>query len=88
MNVWITEQAAAARIDDLRRAASADLLTRDLEGRPWRRRGHAAPGRVVGELLLRAGTRLAGDERARQLVGSGGVDAGSRSTVTAIHEGC
>jgi hypothetical protein len=60
MNAWITEQAAAARMDDLRRVASADRLARDVEGRAWRSRGHAAPGRVVGELLLRAGTRLAG----------------------------
>jgi len=86
MNAWITEQAAAARMDDLRRAASADRLARDLEGRARRSRGHAAPGRVFGELLVRAGTRLAGDERARQLVGFGGVDASARSTVTAVHD--
>jgi hypothetical protein len=77
MNGWITEQASNARIDDLRRTASEDRLARELPGRAWRWQRHAAPGRAVGELLLRAGTRLAGDDRARQLVGLRGMDAGS-----------
>ncbi len=80
MNVWITEQASTARVDDLRRIASADRLARDLDGRAWRPRRHATPGRAVGVLLLRAGARLAGDDRARQLVGLGGMDAGSAGT--------
>ena len=79
MNVWITEQASTARIDDLRRIASADRLARELEGRAWRPRGHAALGRIVGEWLLRVGTRLAGDDRARQLVGLGGAEPARRA---------
>jgi hypothetical protein len=86
MNPWITQQASTARIDDLRRTAGADRLARDLEGRARGPHEHAALGPIVGELLVRVGTRLAGDDRARQLAGLCGVEAGSMRSVAAVHD--
>lgn len=61
MSPWIAQQASDARIDDLRRVAAIDRLAQEIGSSGRRFREHPGAARVAGELLVRAGRRLAGE---------------------------
>ncbi|HYA00966.1 MAG TPA: hypothetical protein VEK76_11530 [Candidatus Binatia bacterium] len=70
MSSWITLMIADFRLDEAVRAAERRRLIREArsadagEGEA----GVPAPVRIAGELLLRAGSRLVGPDRARAIV--------------------
>ncbi|MGD0833298.1 MAG: hypothetical protein ABSA40_02590 [Candidatus Dormibacteria bacterium] len=60
MNPWIAQAASGARIHDLQHDADIDRIARQVRVDRRRNHEHAAMTRVAGEILLRAGRRLAG----------------------------
>jgi hypothetical protein len=75
MNAWITQQASVARADDLRHAAAIDRLAQEIGAGDRRRGEHPVVARMTGEILLRAGRRLAGDQCARTIVSADNLTA-------------
>jgi hypothetical protein len=60
MHPWIEQAASGARAHDLQHDAEIDRMVRQARVDRRRHQEHASVTRVAGEILLRAGRRLAG----------------------------
>jgi hypothetical protein len=60
MNPWIVHEVSGAHIRDLQHAAEVDRVAHQVRADRRRYHEHSGVTRVAGEILIRAGRRLAG----------------------------